>query len=266
VWDRAGRLVTGLGSGDFVVYDDGIPQPISQFSREYAPLSVIIVLDCSSSMRGTKLANARRALDQFLERLRPGDEAMLITFQTRPRVVQEFTGDFGRVRKGLKHLEGNGSTALYDAILAALDQGAAARRRRRTLLLVSDGINNYGRARQRETIERLRVSGFELFAIGLESNLPEDLQERSVTRRVLDELTRAAGGEAFVTAEAASLARICAAISDRMHNQYTFGYYPPRGADGEWRSVRVQTRMPGLRVVASKSGYYPVRPAAPRSN
>src|SRR5947209_4240563 len=41
VQDRSGKLVRGLGRDDFVIYDDGVPQKISQFSAEYIPLSVL---------------------------------------------------------------------------------------------------------------------------------------------------------------------------------------------------------------------------------
>ena len=83
------------------------------------------------------------------------------------------------------------------------------------------------------------------------------MSEKVITREVLVHLTRSAGGEAFVVSESKELARICSTISDRMHNQYTFGYYPSRRQDQEWRSIRVEAKIPGLRVVASKAGYYP---------
>jgi len=257
VEDRSGKLVTGLGPNDFVIYDDGVPQTISQFSREYIPLSVLILLDCSSSMRGKKLENAKHALVQFLRRLRPRDEAMLMTFQTKPRVVERYTSKMDVIRAALRKLDGNGSTALYDAIVAALEEARGAQNRRRSLLLISDGINNYGKARLAETVMRLQRSGLELFAIGLEGSFPEDLEDRKVTHAVLDQLTRAAGGEAFIVSEAHDLGRICGTISDRMHNQYAFGYYPPPSLDGRWRAVKVETKMRGLRVIASKTGYFP---------
>ena len=258
VQDRSGRLVTGLNQDDFVIYDNNVPQQISQFSREYIPLSVIILLDASSSMdSGKKLDNAKKALVHFLRRLRSGDEAMLMTFRTRPRVVQRFTQDFGQITRQLKRLDANESTALYDAILAALREVQGARNRRRALLLISDGVNTHGKTQLRETISELRRRGVELFAIGLESNLPEDMKEKVITREVLVQLTQSAGGEAFVVSESKDLARICSTISDRMHNQYTFGYYPSRRQDQEWRSIRVEAKIPGLRVVASKAGYYP---------
>ena len=265
VQDRSGKLVTGLNRDDFVIYDNGVPQMISQFSREYIPLSVIILLDTSSSMdSGRKLDNAKKALVQFLRRLRAGDEAMLMTFRTRARVVQGFTQELAKLTHELNRLDANESTALYDAILSALREVQGARNRRRALLLISDGVNTYGKSQLREAISELRRAGVELFAIGLESGLPEDMKEKVITREVLDQLTRSAGGEAFVVSEPKNLARICATISDRMHNQYAFGYYPSRREDHQWRSIRLEAKIPGLKVTASKTGYYPAAEARPQ--
>jgi Ca-activated chloride channel homolog len=257
VQDRSGKLVTGLKEGDFVIFDNGVPQRITQFSREYTPLSVTILLDTSNSMAGQKIDSARRSLSQFLGRLNKGDEAMLMTFRTRPRVLQRFTRDMRLLRRNLKDLEGSGSTALYDAILAALDFSKNSENRRRALLLISDGINTYGRTELHETVEQLRRESVELFAIGIDSDLPEDVVESGVTRSVLDQLTRSAGGEAFIVTEAGQLGRVCDAISERMHKQYSFGYYPGPSKDGNWHDIRIESRRPGMKVVPSKTGYYP---------
>jgi len=259
VLDRAGRLVTGLNRDDFAVYDNGQRQAISQFSREYIPVSVVILLDTSSSMlSGKKLDNAKKALAQFLKRLHKGDEALLMTFRTRPRVVVGFTQDLERLRREIRRLDGNGSTALYDAVLASLEEIGKARNPRRTLLLITDGLNTYGRAQLQETVNHLQIAGVELFAIGIESSLPEDLQDKAVTRSILEQLTKSAGGESFALSDPKHLGSICGTISERIHNQYTFGYYPSPLLDSRWHGVRIETRVPGLRVVASKTGYYPV--------
>lgn len=257
VLDARGKLVAGLGEEDFLIYEDGVRQKISQFSREYVPLSVVILFDTSSSMSGTKLEDAGKSLREFLKRMNRGDEAMLITFRTRPIVLQPFTRDLEKVRRALKKLEARGSTALYDTIQAALEQAAASRNRRHALLLLSDGINTYGEAHLEDTIERLRRQAVELFAIGVESNLPEDHRDRETTRAVLGELTRSAGGEAFIVQSPRELNTICRTISDRMHNQYSLGYYPPKRQGSQWRSIRIEPRGQGLRILPSKRGYYP---------
>jgi len=257
VFDHSGKLVTGLDRDDFVLYDGGMPQVISRFSRDYIPLSVVILLDTSGSMgSGDKLANARKSLVYFMKRLNPGDEAMLLEFRHKPRIVLPFTGNFRKIERLMKDLDGNGSTALYDAIIAALGQAQLARNRRRAILLISDGINTYGKARLEDSVVSLRRHGVELFAIGLEAEPPEGGHTKVDTRSVLDILTRSAGGESYVVSDSKDLRKICHMISEQMHNQYSFGYYPPETREGEWRAVKLETKSRGLRVVASKTGYY----------
>ncbi len=257
VLDRSGRLVTDLGQHDFVLYEDGKPQVISQFSREYIPLSILFLLDTSGSMDGEKLENARKSILQFLKHLNRGDEAMLMEFRGKPRIIQPFTRNIADIEKDMRQqLEGYGSTALYDAILAALDQMQSAHNRRRAILLISDGINTYGKARLEDTMTGLKKHGIELFTIGLETDLPEQAQDNFVMRTVLDRLTQSAGGEAFVISDSRDLRRICATISEQMHNQYSFGYYPPKTTDGEWRAIKLETTTRGFRVIVSKTGYF----------
>lgn len=260
VHDSKGKLITKLRRDDFLIYDNGVPQAIIEFSREYYPLSVLILLDISGSMAGKKIENARKSLIQFLRRLNPGDEAMLITFRSKPRIVESFTQDMDRIRRELRRVEGNGSTALYDTIIMALDQIGTSHNRRKALLLITDGINTYGRAQLQDTIEILRQRGVELFAIGMESDLPEDARDRAVTRAILDKLTGSAGGESFLVSDSKDLPGVCHTISEQMHNQYNLGYNPPKSKGSGWRNIRVETRIPGLTVVASKKGYYPSEP------
>jgi hypothetical protein len=118
-------------------------------------------------------------------------------------------------------------------------------------------INTVGESELDGTIEQLRRRGVELFAIGLESDLPDQLHSGMNTRAILNQLTRSAGGETFIIHDTRHLGEICDLISDRLHSQYTLGHYPPSISDGHWRSVRIETTRPNHRVVASKTGYYP---------
>jgi Ca-activated chloride channel family protein len=256
VYDRSGKPVANLSQNDFVLYENGKPQTISQFSREYIPLSIIFLLDTSGSMDGEKLYNAHKSLLQFLKHLHRGDEAMLMEFRGKPRVIEPFTHDFGQIGNDLKGLGGNGSTALYDAILAALDQMQSAHNRRQAVILISDGINTYGKARLEDTMAGLRRYGIELFTIGLETELPEEIQDKLMMRTVFDRLTQSAGGETFIISDLKDLRRICTMISDQLHNQYSLGYYPPKTTAGEWRAIKIEAKTRGFRVIASRTGYF----------
>jgi len=257
VHDAKGKVVDNLTREDFLIYDNGEPQTITQFSREYVPLSVVVLLDISSSMAGHKLDYAKKSLGHFLARLNRGDEALLMVFNSRPMLLQGFTQDLDRIRRTLGRLKGIGSTALYDAILQGLQEARQAHNRRSVLLVLSDGINTYGKAELQETISLLRRSTAELFAIGIESDAPEEIQYQAASRTVLEQLTGSAGGEAFIVVRPKELGDVCTQISERMHHQYALAYDPPQTGDGQWRNVRIESRIPGLRIVASKKGYFP---------
>src|SRR6185436_11733807 len=62
VRDGEGRLVTTLGKDDFTIEEDGVPQPITQFTKERVPVSLSLTLDISDSMRGQRMVDARAAL------------------------------------------------------------------------------------------------------------------------------------------------------------------------------------------------------------
>src|SRR5687767_6163118 len=65
VRDAEGRLVTTLDQKDFSIEEDGVPQPITQFTKERVPVSLSLALDISDSMRGQRMSDARGALAHF---------------------------------------------------------------------------------------------------------------------------------------------------------------------------------------------------------
>src|SRR5918994_4877186 len=82
VADGDGRLVPDLTQRDFEVYDNGKLQPITVFSSEVQPLSVVVMLDRSGSMEGNfRLVAA--AAEAFVRGLLPDDKARIGTFATR---------------------------------------------------------------------------------------------------------------------------------------------------------------------------------------
>ena len=129
-------------NADFIVEEDGVAQPITQFTKERVPVSLSLTLDISDSMRGQRMADARGALAHFLDKLLAvDDEASLLGFNHETRM-------FGAVddasapgmRAKLDAIRPSGGTALYDAdrcgaaavrIAPASARGAAARVRRR---------------------------------------------------------------------------------------------------------------------------------------
>src|SRR5512141_2204216 len=82
VTGKDGRLLPNLQKDTFEVRDNGKPQPITVFSNEVQPISVVVMLDRSGSMRGN-VGLVERAAEEFVQRLGPGDAARVGTFSDR---------------------------------------------------------------------------------------------------------------------------------------------------------------------------------------
>src|ERR1700681_4276361 len=77
-----GRLVPDLTEAAFSIDDNGKRQDITLFANTIQPITAVVLLDRSGSMR----ANFRlveRAAEQFVEPLRPGDKARIGSFSNR---------------------------------------------------------------------------------------------------------------------------------------------------------------------------------------
>ena len=81
-----GKYVSDLSADDFQVLEDGRPQDVAYFSPANVPLSVSLVLDTSSSMDEEMPLSKQAAMD-FIARLRPGDVAEVVSFDSKVEVL-----------------------------------------------------------------------------------------------------------------------------------------------------------------------------------
>ena len=130
VRDRKGRLVKGLESQDFEVFDNGERAAITDFRAEPSPVSLAILFDISGSMRvADRMLAARFAAHHVLSWLEPGrDEAALFTFDSRLHEVAPFTVDTRALQGALGEVDPFGATSLHDAIAEAAQRAADAHR------------------------------------------------------------------------------------------------------------------------------------------
>ncbi len=173
VTDRRGRFVSGLDKDDFLVYEDGVPQTLTYFSRERVPVSLGIALDTSGSMEGERMAAARSALDRFLfDLLGPDDEFFLYRFNYAPRLVHDWTNDPDRVSRALGGIRPRGGTALYDAVADAVVTAEQGRHRKKAVVVISDGNDTNSEIRVRDLQRLIRETEVMVYAIGIDGPGP----------------------------------------------------------------------------------------------
>jgi Ca-activated chloride channel family protein len=112
------------------------------------PANIILVVDVSGSMAGTRMAQAQEALLSFVSQIRDGrDRVSLITFSSEVRTVAPLdTMDRNRatLERSIRGLSTGGNTALYDAIDEAVTTLARRRESDRinVVLAMTDGEVN----------------------------------------------------------------------------------------------------------------------------
>jgi Ca-activated chloride channel family protein len=142
VTDEKDRYVSGLSEAEFAVFEDGVRQDLSFFTRDAMPLSVSLLIDCSASMEA-KMGAAQEAGVRFARTLREGDLAQIVQFSDRVQVLQDFSADRGALESALRSTRASGATVLYNALYVTLRelraQGSPDAPRRRAVVLLSDG-------------------------------------------------------------------------------------------------------------------------------
>ncbi len=246
VVDGNGEPIRGLRQDQFTVREDGQVQAISTFIEGDFPLSVAVAIDRSWSMAGEQLALAKDAARTLLGALRPSDQAMVVAVSAEVEIVAPLSVDRAAQAAAIDRLDPWSTTALHDAVIAAIDRVQAGTGRR-ALVLLSDSNDRYSRADASAVLERARRSDVMVYPVALG-------RERSALFAELAVLT---GGRSLVARNRNEVTAAAQAIAHELRTQYLIGYSPshPRTeAAGEWRSIRVEVSVPGARVRA-RDGY-----------
>ncbi len=247
VRDSNGRLVTNLERGDFIVEEDGAAQPITQFERGRVPVSLALALDTSDSMRGERIADAREVLANFLDKLlAPEDEASLLSFNHETRILAGWTHHRVSLREKLDSIRPTGSTAIYDAISAALPLFESRSHPRGALLIVSDGADTASDITIAKLKQQLVRSDVLLYTIAIDA--PTGRTSTRVNPYTLNELTSQGGGYAEVITSDAELGPATERIAEELNHQYMIGYTPMTPANGKYRAIRVKVTSADYRV------------------
>jgi len=254
VRDGQGRLAKGLPKEAFEIYEDGIQVPVAQFTSERVPLGLGMLLDISDSMFGRRMKDAEAAVEQFLlERLAPTDAYFLLAFNHEPRVLFGWKETPDGVHEALGRLRPTGSTAIYDAIAAAMPYIQNRPRERAALVLVTDGADTASDLTLHDLRPVLIRADAFVYAVAIDTPEPQAIAKR-VSVDTLNEITGQSGGRTEVVRSAADLDAATASIADELNSQYVLAYSSPNAGDGKYHSIRVTVAREGHRVRA-RNGY-----------
>jgi Ca-activated chloride channel family protein len=262
VTDGRNNYVTDLLQKDFAVFEDGIRQELSLFTHENLPISLAVLIDTSASME-EKLPVARAAATRFVKTLRPQDSAMVMSFNDRSTVLQDYTNDLVALENAINRTQAAGPTALHNSLYITLKeltkQKKAGELRRRAVVLLSDGEDTASLVSDEQVLELARKAEINIYAISLRPNRPQDRSRLAFSQAeyVLTALTRETGGRVFFPNSLSELDSVYDQIAEELRTQYSLGYVSSnRRRDGKWRRIVVRIPDRTELQVRHKLGYY----------
>ena len=245
-----------MSAADVELFEDGVKQAIDTFHEAVAPISIVLALDASGSMKAVTEA-VRDAAKSFVGSLRPADDLGLLVFSDEPALVHDLTKNRESMLATIDQYKARGGTALNDALCQAIGRLKRAEGRK-AIVVLTDGRDENGpgtapgsRHPIDDVFASIRDVDVTMFTIGLGSK---------VDRALLEKLAQVSGGESFFPTGADELPQQYRRVIAHLRQRYIASYLSTNGArDGGWREVTITPHDPTLRI-SSRSGYFAPEP------
>lgn len=264
---RTGKIFGGLQKQDFEIYEENVKQQIAYFSQDQLPLSVLLLLDISRSLRpiiervGEGAANALRSL-------KPEDEVAVMAFADYSKVIQPFTRNRSLIAEKVTEASqtslGDG-TFLNEALYKAAEEINKASNpvNRRAIIVITDNIapasGEYGV--QRVTSDLLE-SGTVVYGLIVRAAIGKFFNIMSFGKiHGVNSYCEETGGE-VLGADRKEVDSRLGEMFTRLRTRYTLAFRPPEtNEEGAFRRLKVQLAPAILKtnkklVVRARTGYY----------
>jgi VWFA-related protein len=290
VTSAEGRLVPDLGRDLFSVFDNGKRQELTLFANDVQPITVVLLLDRSGSMR-RNFGLVQKAAEEFVNAMLPADKARIGSFSNRIQVdPRDFTSNHEELLAILRtELQEAGPTPLWNAVNVGIT-ALLHQQGRRVILVFTDGMDspmNFSGANNslKDVMKRAEEEDVMVYAIGLAGSGPSGGRfggrgpggygGRGGGRRGgyggggygggygrrttvdkpdegLPKIAAVTGGGYFELTSTSDLASTFQRVADELHHQYALGF-TPAALDGKMHKLEVRVASGGATVRARKS-------------
>lgn len=261
------RPVAGLSAADFELTDAGVPQRIESVAIADVPISMLLTLDTSASVKGAGLITLKDAADAALAQLGTGDRAALLAFNNVIEMKAGWGDGAQSTHEGLVTSEAKGGTSLYDAAFAALTMRDEAADHRNLILLFSDGTDTTSWLPPSAVLEKAQQTDAVVYTISLRG-APDSrrLYRRSglellwrpsssyATERFLTDLANVTGGKALAADSLQRLRGVFASVVTEFRTRYLLHYTPHQASTTGWHPIEVRLRN-RKGIVTARKGY-----------
>jgi VWFA-related protein len=233
--DERGTPLKGLAVSNFSVQEDGSTirvEGVLPLERGEEPLTVVLSIDRSGSMKGRPIRDARRAAVDFIGEMRGIDRVGVVSFDDHVTVISRPSSDKGVLEKAIGRITVGRDTALNDAIMKALEL-LSPFTGRRAVVVLTDGKENRSTAARKAAIDTALETGVPVITVGL---------GEEVDANALETIAGRTGGRSFFAQESGELPDLYRAIAKQLINQYRITVQSKKSLDSGWHRLRVQLK------------------------
>jgi len=223
VVDDAGKPIKGLTKENFKLLAGG--EEIANFNLEpvsttQEPLSLVLGIDISGSMRGKPFDETKNAVHGFLFQLDREDFISLQSFGTEVKFLTDFIKEKDKGWKQVEPLRPVDMwTHLYDATYEAIRKAKEAPTNRVAIILLTDGredVEEGSRGKTREeAVDIVAGASIPVFTIGF---------GHKIDHKYLEEISRQSGGYFLFTPEPEEIGGLYSKVLEQLKNQYIISF------------------------------------------
>jgi VWFA-related protein len=245
VLDKDGNPLGNLNRKNFKIYDDGVPQTVTNFGTAEAPMTTCMLIEFSNKYWGF-LYLALRYAYSYLQFIRPKDWTAVVSFDMKPEILTDFTQDRSQVRGALDMLRipGFSETNLYDALAFTLDRMKDVKGRK-SILVICTGFDTFSKLTYDQILKIVRSSDTTIYPV----SILEFITVRSPrgegigalqARNALETFAKYSGGQAYFPRFEGELPGIFEQINGQLRTQYGLGFVPTNPArDGKFHKLKI---------------------------
>jgi len=184
------------------------------------------------------------------------DEAAVFSFDMNLQSLQPFTADAGAIESALARVMPYGQTSLYDAIAQTARRVVESRpgdSRRRAVIVFTDGLDTTSELKPAQVSAIAAEIDVPVYVMTVTSMVDREKGSQGAQAEApLRDLSRATGGELFITSAPAHESVAARQIVDELRHQYVLAFAASPAAG--WHGLSVKTKDKDLQVRA-RSGY-----------
>lgn len=254
---KNGQFIPGLKKDNFKVFEDGVPQTVTSFNQQEAPITAVLLVEFAST-NYNYLYDALNASYTFASGLKKDDWVAVVCYDMKPQILVDFTQDKRAILGALNTLRipGFSERNLFDALYDTLDRLDSIEGHK-YIILVSSGRDTFSKINLDQIMKKIKSSqGSTIYAISIGRALREWMDAHGYAGGIqetdwlqadnqMNTFAKMTGGRAYFPRFEGELPEIFHDIASDIRNEYNIAYHPTNTKlDGTYRKLKVQVVGP----------------------